>query len=88
MKTTKKLIATAYFTLCLTLMLNTSVSAYIDPATTTYLIQIIAGVFIAGGALIGVFRHKIKRLFTKNKNTQQENNKEKKNVSNTDDMFD
>ena len=44
-----------------------SVSAYIDPSTATYLVQIIAGILVAGGIAIGVFRHKIKRLFTKNK---------------------
>lgn len=40
--------------------------AYIDPATTTYLIQIVAGIFIAAGATIGIFWKKIK-LFLRTK---------------------
>jgi uncharacterized membrane protein YciS (DUF1049 family) len=38
---------------------------YIDPATTSYVIQIIAGVFIACGAITGIFWRKI-RLFFRN----------------------
>ncbi len=38
---------------------------YIDPATTSYVIQIIAGVFIALGAVVGIFWRKI-RLFFRN----------------------
>ena len=41
------------------------VSAYIDPATTAMLTQIIAGVFITLGVVFGVFRRKI-ILFFKN----------------------
>lgn len=40
-------------------------AAYIDPATTTYIIQIIVGAVIALGAVIGIFWSKIKRLFRK-----------------------
>ena len=40
---------------------------YIDPATTSYIIQIGAGVVIALGTVIGIFWSKIKRLFKKNK---------------------
>lgn len=44
-----------------------SVYAYVDPATLTYVIQIVAGVFIAGGVAIGVYGRKIKKFFTKGK---------------------
>lgn len=40
---------------------------YIDPATTSYIIQIGAGVIIAIGTVIGIYSSKIKRLFKKNK---------------------
>ena len=43
------------------------VYAYVDPATLTYVIQIVAGVFIAGGVAVGVYWRKIKKLFTKDK---------------------
>lgn len=45
----------------------TKVRLYIDPATTSYVIQIIVGIIIACGAAIGVFWNKITRLFRKNK---------------------
>ena len=47
------------------LLLTTTASAYIDPATTAMLTQIIAGVFITLGVVFGVFRRKI-ILFFKN----------------------
>ena len=45
--------------------LTTPASAYVDPATTAMLTQIIAGVFITLGVFFGVFRRKIV-LFFKN----------------------
>ena len=39
--------------------------AYIDPSAVTYVIQAVAGVVIAIGALITVFRHKIVAFFKK-----------------------
>ena len=44
----------------------TSQSAlYIDPATTSYIIQIGAGILIALGTFFGIFWSKIKRAFKK-----------------------
>lgn len=43
------------------------VLAYVDPATLTYVVQIVAGVVIAGGVAVGVYWRKIKKLFTKGK---------------------
>ena len=45
------------------LLLTTKASAYIDPATTAMLTQIIAGVFITLGVVFGVFRRKIIMFF-------------------------
>lgn len=48
------------------MMLFTTTSlAYIDPATSTYVIQIIAGVFIAGGIAVGIYWRKFKRFINK-----------------------
>lgn len=63
----KKIAFTLYFTLCFAMMLETTASAYIDPATTSYLLQIIAGVFIACGATVAVFWRKITFWFKKKK---------------------
>ena len=67
----KRILRTAYFTLCFLLMLSTSALAYIDPATTSYVVQIIAGVFLAGGAAVGIYWHKIKRFFKNRKKNKQ-----------------
>ena len=54
-----------YFFVCANLLLSETAHAYLDPAATSYLIQIIAGVFIACGAVVGIFWKKI-RLFFRN----------------------
>ena len=54
-----------YFTFFLILAMPTHAWAYVDPATLTYVVQIIAGVFIAGGVAVGVYWRKIKKLFSK-----------------------
>jgi len=38
---------------------------YIDPATSTYFIQIVAGIIISCGVLLGVFRAKMALFFHK-----------------------
>jgi len=43
----------------------TNVRLYIDPATTSYVIQIIAGIIIAGSAGAGIYWSKFKRKFKK-----------------------
>ena len=57
---------TAYF-----VMLSIHVHAYIDPSAVTYIIQAVAAVFIAIGALVTVFRHKISEFFKKGKKTSE-----------------
>lgn len=48
--------------------------AYIDPSAVTYIIQAVAGVVVALGALFAVFRHKIVAFFKKGSkdNTKKE----------------
>lgn len=55
-----------FFTACFVL-LSIHAHAYIDPSAVTYIIQAVAAAFIAVGALITVFRHKILAFFTKGK---------------------
>jgi len=62
----KKTLRFLYFFIFGTMLFSTTAFAYIDPATTSYLIQVIAGVFIGAGAVIGIFWKKI-RLFFRNK---------------------
>ncbi len=53
--------AFAFLILCVTLPLNAQ--AYIDPATTTYVIQIVSAVVITLGITIGVFFNRIRMFF-------------------------
>ena len=45
--------------------------AYIDPSAVTYIIQAVAGVVIAIGACLTIFRHKIAAFFKKNKSEEK-----------------
>lgn len=47
------------------------VHAYLDPSAVTYIIQAVAGVVIAIGALLTIFRHKIASLFKKNQTVEK-----------------
>ena len=53
-----------YFFGCFFVVLTLHTHAYIDPSAVTYIIQAVAGVLIALGAGLTIFRHKIKALFT------------------------
>lgn len=57
---------TYFFTACF-VMLSIHAHAYIDPSAVTYIIQAVAAAFIAVGALVTVFRHKIVAFFKKGK---------------------
>lgn len=63
-----------YFFMCWWIILSIDAHAYIDPSAVTYIIQAVAAVFIALGAVITVFRHKIFAFFKKKskKNTKRE----------------
>ena len=52
---------TVYLTLCFLFLFTTSASAYIDPSTTTFVIQAVAGVAIAIGAAVVVYWRKAKK---------------------------
>ena len=61
---------TYFFTACF-VMLSIHAFAYIDPSAVTYVIQAVAAAFIAIGALITVFRHKIVAFFKKGKKEEE-----------------
>lgn len=61
-----KIMKFTYFFYCSWLLLSINAHAYIDPSAVTYIIQAVAAIFIALGAAITVFRHKIFSFFKKN----------------------
>ncbi len=56
-----KLSLILYFTLCFIFLLPTQAFAYIDPSTTTFLVQAIIGVGVAIIAGVAVYWRKAKR---------------------------
>lgn len=67
----KKLLVYLYFCFFAVLLTEVRAAAYLDPSTTTYLVQVIAGVFIAAGATAGIVWHKLKRAVRKNRPTAE-----------------
>ena len=57
----KKSLKYLYFVLCMMLMFITPVSAYIDPSVMTYGIQVVAGVAVVVGTVVGVIWRKAKK---------------------------
>ncbi len=57
----QKVLGFTYFSVCGMMLFSTYAFAYIDPGAMTYLVQIIAGVFIGGGAILGVYWNRLKR---------------------------
>ena len=74
------LLTTTYFFICGTNLFAVTAYAYIDPSAVTYVIQAVAGVLIAVGACLTIFRHKIAAFFKKGKGGA-----EKKEIHFTDD---
>ncbi len=66
-KTIFKLFSFLYFSICFFNFFTIYAYAYIDPSAVTYIIQAVAAVFIALGAVLTVFRHRIAQFFKKNK---------------------
>jgi len=60
-----------YFFLCYFHLFTMNVHAYIDPSVVTYMIQAVAGVLIALGAALTIFRHKIVAFFKKGKKADE-----------------
>lgn len=59
----KHLLRKLYFGFFLVLLLAVPAFAYLDPGTVTYVVSMVAGLFIAGGAALAIFRRKIKLFF-------------------------
>lgn len=56
-----------YFGVCFLVVFSDYAHAYIDPSAVTYVIQAVAGVLIALGATLTIFRHKIVAFFRRSK---------------------
>lgn len=64
----KKLMRVAVF--CFSFLLamvgfSGTASAYIDPSAMTYIVQVVVGILVVGGAAFGFYFNKLKRAFRK-----------------------
>ena len=50
-----------YFVICFVLILTVNASAYLDPSVMTYAIQVVAGIAVAVGAVVGIYWRKAKK---------------------------
>lgn len=64
-KKTGLLLRMAFLATCLSAMFMMNAQAYLDPAATSYIVQIISGVVIACGVTVGIFWKKIRLFFRK-----------------------
>jgi len=71
-----KIAAILYFTLVLTLLVPSQACAYLDPSTTTYIIQTVAGIAVAVGAFVTIHWHNAKKKIKSKLNIDENSNKE------------
>ena len=57
----KKFFARVFFVVGLMLTFSTTAFAYLDPSVMTYAIQVVAGVIVAVGAVIGIYWRRAKK---------------------------
>jgi len=63
----KKLLWFSLNLICFLVIMTSTCYAYIDPATTSYVIQIVAGIIIAGGTTAGILWNKFRRKIKEKK---------------------
>lgn len=71
-----KLIRIAYYGTAMAMLCSTTAFAYVDPSVMTYMIQIIAGVVVAVGAVAGVLWRKAKKKVSNKLGIDENRNKE------------
>lgn len=58
------------------LLWSQTAEAYIDPSVATYVIQAVAGIIIAAGAVIGIYWRKARKKINKTLGVDENRNKE------------
>lgn len=65
-----------YTALCCMLLFGATGNAYIDPSVMTYVIQAVAGVVIAVGAVVGIYFRRAKKKVNEKLGIDENRNKE------------
>ena len=66
----------AFVGLCSILLFGMNANAYIDPSVMTYMIQVIAGIVVAVGAVVGIYFRKAKKKVNEKLGIDENKNKE------------
>lgn len=61
---------------CLMFVCSTTVFAYLDPSVMTYTIQVVAGVVVAVGAVVGIYWRKTKKKLKDKMGIDEDSKKE------------
>ena len=72
----KVCVVSIYAGICSMLIFGVNGSAYIDPSVMTYVIQAVAGVVIAVGAVIGIYFRRAKKKINDKLGIDENRNKE------------
>ena len=72
MKKRSKIFSFALFFILGTIFFSFTASAYIDPSAMTYIVQVIVGIVIAGGAAFGFYFNKLRRKLKKKDENQED----------------
>ena len=77
MKRNMKTVMLACFVgFCSMLMFGLNANAYIDPSVMTYMIQVVAGIVVAVGAVVGIYFRKAKKKVSEKLGIDENQNKE------------
>lgn len=72
----KKIVLAGFVGICSMLLFGLNANAYIDPSVMTYMIQVIAGIVVAVGAVAGIYFRKAKKHFSEKLGIDENRNKE------------
>ena len=75
-KIVKKLGLISYVGICSMLFFGVTANAYIDPSVMTYVIQAVAGIVIALGAVVGMYFRRAKKKINDTLGIDENRNKE------------
>lgn len=72
----KTVVMACFVGVCSMLMFGLNANAYIDPSVMTYMIQVVAGIVVAVGAVAGVYIRKAKKKMNEKLGIDENKNKE------------
>lgn len=72
----KTMMMVVFVGVCSMMMFGLNANAYIDPSVMTYMIQVVAGIVVAVGAVAGIYIRKAKKKVSEKLGIDENKNKE------------